>query len=253
VQQYVFGVYIDEPLVMDRNLDGGATATGPGDQRLFYDQNTMYSVYALTDVASKIVEAYQYDAYGRQTVFSPGTNGVVDFGGDDVVTTGGTTNVNNPWTYTGRRLDFETSHYYYRTRYLDPVMGRFMSRDLIGIRGDLRNFGNVYEYSSDNPLNLVDPYGKIPAFVNCVLGCLFDDVRDLAKDLGAAFVADYATKGQLREAASKIIKEIIKKGGKAAVKRVIPALILADICWCSGWCAWDTDSYEPLFKEKKGT
>ena len=70
MQQYVFGANIDEPLVMDRNLGGGSTATGPGDQRLFYNQNTLYSVYALTDTTGKIVEGYQYDAYGRQTVFA---------------------------------------------------------------------------------------------------------------------------------------------------------------------------------------
>ena len=38
-QQYVYGAGIDEVLVMDRNLTGGSTATGPGDQRLFYYQN----------------------------------------------------------------------------------------------------------------------------------------------------------------------------------------------------------------------
>ena len=53
VQQYVFGAYIDEPLVIDRNLGGGATTTGPGDQRLFYNQNMLYSVYALTDAAGR--------------------------------------------------------------------------------------------------------------------------------------------------------------------------------------------------------
>ncbi len=70
-QQYVFGNYIDEPLVMDRNLDGDSTATGPGDRRIFYNQDALYSVYALTDAAGKIVEGYMYDAYGRQTVYTP--------------------------------------------------------------------------------------------------------------------------------------------------------------------------------------
>ena len=71
-QQYVYGAGINEVLVMDRNLTGGSTATGPGDQRLFYYQNALGSVYALTDTTAKILEAYQYDAYGHQTVFDPG-------------------------------------------------------------------------------------------------------------------------------------------------------------------------------------
>src|SRR5262249_27193133 len=70
-QQYVFGAGIDEPLVLDRDLNGDATATGPGGQRLFYYRNALGSVYALTDNSGQVVEGYQYDAYGRQTVFEP--------------------------------------------------------------------------------------------------------------------------------------------------------------------------------------
>src|SRR5581483_9876854 len=55
-QQYVYGAFIDEPLVVDGNLSG-MTPT-----RLFYFQNTLYSVYALTDTTGQIVEGYQYDA-----------------------------------------------------------------------------------------------------------------------------------------------------------------------------------------------
>jgi hypothetical protein len=46
---------------------------------------------------SVLVEGYLYDAYGRQTVYTPGTNGVVDFVGDDGVTTGGSSVVDNPY------------------------------------------------------------------------------------------------------------------------------------------------------------
>ena len=52
-QQYVYGNGINEPLVLDRNLNGDATATGPGDQRLFYYQNALGSVYALTDTSGQ--------------------------------------------------------------------------------------------------------------------------------------------------------------------------------------------------------
>ena len=38
----------------------------------------------------------------------------------------------NPFTYTGRRLDSETGLYYYRARYYDAQLGRFISRDPIG-------------------------------------------------------------------------------------------------------------------------
>ena len=70
-QQYVYGASIDEPLVLDRNLGGGSTATGPGDQRLFYHQNTLYSVFALTDTNGVVVEGYQYDAFAISLTVLP--------------------------------------------------------------------------------------------------------------------------------------------------------------------------------------
>lgn len=137
-QQYVYGgVYIDEPLVLDRNRDGDGSAIGAADQRLFYHQNTLYSVFALTDTTGTIVEGYQYDAYGR-------------------VTPGGRSAVGNPYLFTGRRLDGEIGLYYYRTRYLDPGAGRFTARDIIGIWGDTLNLGNGYAYVGNNPANRSD-------------------------------------------------------------------------------------------------
>jgi RHS repeat-associated protein len=158
-QQYVYGIYIDEPLVMDRNLDGNNTATSTGDQRLFYHQNTLLSVFALTDTTGKIVEGYQYDAYGRQTVFGPGGNGVVNFGGDDVMTLDGISMMSNPYMYTGRRSDNESGLLYYRNRYGSTMLGRFVSRDPIGVWGDEKNLGNGYQLVGGNPSNFVDPLG----------------------------------------------------------------------------------------------
>ena len=162
VQQYVYGVAIDEPLVLDRDLDRNGTALGPGDQRLFYHQNTLDSVYALTDSTGYIVEGYQYDAYGRHTVFRPGPNGVLDFGGDDLIAAGGVGAVDNPYLYTGRRFDAETGLYYYRHRYFDTEQGRFLQR------GPLEqdhsetgpgSHGNLYAYVDNNPTNFIDPSG----------------------------------------------------------------------------------------------
>ena len=66
----------------------------------------------------------------------------MDFGGDDLVTMGGTSALGNPYTHTGRRLDPETGLYYYRNRYLDSDLGRFISRDPVGLIAGL----NLYEY-----------------------------------------------------------------------------------------------------------
>jgi RHS repeat-associated protein len=41
-------------------------------------------------------------------------------------------NVNTRFDYTGREFDGETGLYYYRSRYYDCVVGRFLSEDAIG-------------------------------------------------------------------------------------------------------------------------
>ena len=74
---------------------------------------------------------------------------------------GSVATVGDPYAFTGRRFDEESGLYYYRTRYMDPAAGRFISRDTIGIWGDLANLGNGYAYVGNNPFTLIDPYGKV--------------------------------------------------------------------------------------------
>jgi RHS repeat-associated protein len=50
----------------------------------------------------------------------------------------------------------ETGDYYYRTRYYDPEVGRFISEDAIGLAGGNVNY---YVYLGDRPVNSVDPLG----------------------------------------------------------------------------------------------
>jgi len=46
--------------------------------------------------------------------------------------------------------------YYYRARYYDPTLERFISEDPIGL---LSNDYNVYRYVENNPINKFDPSG----------------------------------------------------------------------------------------------
>ena len=155
LNQFVAGAQ----LVVDKNLNGDATATGPGDQRFYYHDDNQGSIFALTDLAGTIVEAYQYHAYGAATIINPGTNGQVDFGGDDIVTAIGISQL-QPYLFQGMRVDSEHGLYYTHARYYDPFQGRFLSRDPIGIWGDPFNLGNGYSFVGNNPINRIDPSGR---------------------------------------------------------------------------------------------
>jgi len=72
---------------------------------------------------------------------------------------GAQTSSGNPYLFTGRRFDLDTGWYYYRTRYLDPVAGRFTTRDTIGMWGDTANLGNAYAYVGNRPTDTLDPMG----------------------------------------------------------------------------------------------
>lgn len=48
---------------------------------------------------------------------------------------------------------------YFRHRYYDPKMGRFVSRDPLGVWGDPSQMGNAQSAFNCNPVNLRDPFG----------------------------------------------------------------------------------------------
>jgi RHS repeat-associated protein len=69
--------------------------------------------------------------------------------------------IENPFMFTGRQLDEEIGLHYYRARYYDPGLGRFISRDSLGNWTDAMNLGNGYAYVGNNPINYIDPYGNL--------------------------------------------------------------------------------------------
>jgi RHS repeat-associated protein len=64
----------------------------------------------------------------------------------------------NPFRYTAREFDTETSLYSYRARYYDSQTGRFISEDPVRFEGGY----NFYAYVFNNPANLNDPFGLCP-------------------------------------------------------------------------------------------
>jgi RHS repeat-associated protein len=81
-----------------------------------------------------VVATYTYDPYGN------------------LKTSSGT--VNNPFLFSGQYRDSESWLYYLRARYYDPGRAQFLSRDPLA---DMTR--QPYSYTSDNPMNTVDPSG----------------------------------------------------------------------------------------------
>lgn len=59
--------------------------------------------------------------------------------------------------FTGREFDEATGLYYYRARYYDSALGRFLSPDPLGLASGDANF---YRYVGNDPVRLVDPFGR---------------------------------------------------------------------------------------------
>jgi RHS repeat-associated protein len=63
--------------------------------------------------------------------------------------------IDNPYTFTGRRLDEETGLMYYYARYYSPTLGRFIGRDPL----EYVDGKNLYEYVGGATVNALDPLG----------------------------------------------------------------------------------------------
>jgi RHS repeat-associated protein len=100
------------------------------------------SLYLMDALGSPIALA---DSSGIQTTYGYGPFGTTITGG--AATT-------NSYQFTGREND-GTGLLYYRARYYNPVLQRFVSEDPIGFADGL----NSYEYSRNNPVQFRDPLG----------------------------------------------------------------------------------------------
>jgi RHS repeat-associated protein len=69
---------------------------------------------------------------------------------------------------TGCEFDTETSLYYYRARYYDPLTGRFLSEDPLGPKEE---GPNLYAYVSNNPVTNADPSGHFRIDPSCKGRC----------------------------------------------------------------------------------
>lgn len=135
-RSYAYGPAIDDVLSM--TTYGATTST------LFYLKDHLGSVHALVSTNGAVVEQYKYTAWGETTVLS--SNGTVL----------AASAYGNRVTWQGREISWKTGLLFFRSRYYAPSVGRWLSKDRLGIAGG----GNLYEAFNDNPINYRDPLGR---------------------------------------------------------------------------------------------
>ena len=108
---------------------------GAGDIYYFLADH-LGSTTALSDANGGIAEETNYDGFGNSA-----------------------NQLSTRFQYTGREYDGITGLYFYRARWYDAQVGRFISEDPIGFNGgDVNLFG----YVNNNPLMFIDPSGLRP-------------------------------------------------------------------------------------------
>lgn len=107
-------------------------------QAYYYQYDGAGSTVAISDKNGKIINKYSYSDFGQ-------------------VATNSEEEIENPFKYVGKygvTTDI-TDLLYMRARYYLPSIGRFISKDPLGIVAGL----NEYNYVSANPIRFIDPLG----------------------------------------------------------------------------------------------
>jgi RHS repeat-associated protein len=133
VARYTHGPGIDEPLIMEENS-----------QSFYYHADGLGSITDLTAQSGTVTQRYTYSSVGTvESQLDP--------------------NFVQPYMFTSRESDPESGLYYYRERFYDPAIGRFLQEDLLAGPMEQSQFRGKYIYVLNNPIVLVDFSGLGPA------------------------------------------------------------------------------------------
>jgi len=114
-----------------------------------YQKNYQGDIEGIYDSSYKLIVKYSYDAYGN--VLS-----IEDNEGKEITDNNHIGRL-NPYRYRSYYYDEETNLYYLKSRYYNPLWGRFINAD--GIIGE-NQYINLYLYAKNNPIINLDSEGN---------------------------------------------------------------------------------------------
>lgn len=177
-------------------------AVSIGAKRYYYHLDRFNHVVLITNDQGKVVNQYEYNAFGEIKEKQE--------------------KIDNPYTYTARRSDPETNLLYYRSRYYDPEIGRFISQDSFPAFYAVPQSFNRYTYVLNNPNRYRDPDGK---WVHILVGAAIGAVVNTAIKAGSNYINDRPlTEGLVGAAASGAVTGAIGAATGGATLLAKPAI-----------------------------
>ncbi|MFV8250466.1 RHS repeat-associated core domain-containing protein [Bdellovibrio bacteriovorus] len=150
--------YTSDPLKMDEiysiSITSGGVAAGLSSQtgQHYLQKDHLGSTTAVVGENGALLQRYKYDSFGKILKIESAS-------GTDV-----TLNppVRTSIAFTGREYEDETGLYYYRARFYDPHVGRFIQEDPDpGVLLNPASLNSKYVYVQNNPLIFKDPTGEV--------------------------------------------------------------------------------------------
>lgn len=185
---------------------GNVTSMSFEGTKYFFIKNIQGDVEKIVTHQGNVAVTYKYDAWGK--LISKTDNTVYGIG------------ELNPFRYRGYIYDDETGLYYLKSRYYDPITGRFLNADdttYIGFTDTVLSY-NIFAYCENNAINFRDPHGcwSIPS--------------DWVANTIDICIAVFGTAIKIAFSAIKVtIKAFLKaygvrKAAKYLLKKILPAI-----------------------------